>query len=162
MDINPYQPPSHYSDKPANSHTRSDVVLVVARSQRAMMCLMAVEYLLLVGHGMTIERFGLLGQIGFWIAFVAVGIAVIYFVFRLAEAMYGIGPAIVSAILSVPPFLGALTVLALNGYALDYLRKKGVKSNFMGLTAEQLRELETNTAKAAKEKESAIVDETSK
>jgi hypothetical protein len=77
----------------------------------------------------------------FYAAFAGIDLAIAYYVFRLSDLIYGSGPALVSAGLTLTPGMGTFAVLILNGNTIDRLRKAGVKVGFMGATKEQLEEL---------------------
>lgn len=87
-------------------------------------------------------------SIVYYVPFLAVSIAIAYFVFRITHLVYGVGPALVCTLLAFLPCAGTITVLILNGQTMDRLRKLGVKVGFMGATRQQLDELARNSPAA--------------
>lgn len=71
---------------------------------------------------------------------------VAYFVFRLANAVYGIAPGLICAAATFIPCIGLFAVLVLNGTTMDQLRKRGIKVGFMGATKTQVDELKAKIA----------------
>lgn len=69
-----------------------------------------------------------------------------YFVFRLANAVYGIAPGLICAAATFVPCIGLFAVLILNGTTMDQLRKRGIKVGFMGATKTQVDELRAKVA----------------
>lgn len=144
MSINPYEPPSTASGRTSVPVTDTAVQLLdMVKSQRAMMWLFVARFGLDISTTAARDFNSGLLMFGFWLAYLGVSIALAYFVFRLANGVYGIGPAVVCVLLSFVPCLGTLTVLILNGNAMDRLRKMGAKVGFMGASAKQLQELNT-------------------
>lgn len=91
------------------------------------------------------ELFDSYARLAYFVVFIAVTVSIAYFVFRLASAIYGAGPAIVCLLLSAIPCLGTFAVLILNGNAIDQLRKVGIKVGFMGASAVQLEEIRASS-----------------
>lgn len=150
MDINPYQPPVQLPDNATDANYRCGKILIAVKSQRAMMWLMLVKLVLDFYSGIANESLGKPIVLVFWLAYLAVGVAIAFFMYRLADAMYGMGPAVICALTSLAPCLGVFAILILNGNAMDWLRKRGIKSGFMGVTPEQIQDLAANQAEDGK------------
>lgn len=135
---NPYASPTTQPPLPhADIH-----ILEMARAQRGMIWMLALKLALdftVMQAAALLPRFPLML---YYAAALLVMIAVIFFTSRLAYALYGLGPAILCSVLLFAPCIGLLTILMLNGTAMDRLRKAGVKSGFMGVTKDQLAQLE--------------------
>jgi hypothetical protein len=121
--------------------TPREMELDLAQSQRGMMWLFALKFALDFCSGIVRDAVGLPLRIVYLSAYLLVSLAVAYFVFRAARIIYGIGPALVCGALIFAPCLGTLTVLVLNGTAMDRLRKSGVKSGFFGVDRRELEKL---------------------
>lgn len=143
MDANPYEAPKtrEASDSKSAARIIADSTLEIVRSQRGMMWLFLAKIGMDFTVGIARELLSGPPWMAFLCSFLAVNIAIAYFVFRLSNAIYGIGPGIVCFALTLAPCLGTFTVLVLNGNAMDCLRKSGVKVGFMGATKSQLAEL---------------------
>jgi hypothetical protein len=143
MSINPYEAPQTVSSPPATdgSPVRADSTLAIVRAQRGMMWLWLAKLGLDFAFSAAPDMLGPALSIAYYIPFLAVSIAIAYFVFRITHLVYGIGPALVCTLLAFLPCAGTITVLILNGQTMDRLRKLGVKVGFMGATRQQLEEL---------------------
>jgi hypothetical protein len=119
-----------------------DEILEIVKAQRGMMWLFVAKLGLDFGAGAVRDLASQPFLAIYWAAYLAVSLAVAYFVFRLAKVVYGGGPAVICAALIFAPCAGSLAVLIINGNSMDRLRKAGVKVGMMGATALQLRELE--------------------
>lgn len=139
-------PPSP-SDSPDKLVSKPSVPVVtvttleILRAHQGMMWTVVAKFGFDFAFGMVFNESPLMVKIPFLCAFVAVELAIAYFVFRLANAIYGIGPGITCAALSILPCLGVFVVLILNGTTADLVRKAGVKIGFMGVTKAQLEAL---------------------
>lgn len=124
-----------------SSSDSRETVIEMVQAQRGMMWLFVAKLGFDFSSGAANELLVEPVRIVFWVAYLVVSGTVAYFVFRLASAIYGAGPGIICACLTVAPCLGSLTVLILNGNTMDRLRKAGVKVGMLGASAQQLREL---------------------
>src|SRR5688500_1741727 len=135
MSINPYEAP-HSPASPAERIEPQSNSLVLVTSQRAMMWLLIAKLGFDFSAGAVGDLLAPPLLLVYWLAYLVVSAAIAFFVFRLANFVYGVGPVIICAVLSFLPCLGTLTVLVLNGNVMDRLRKTGVKVGFMGATAQ--------------------------
>ncbi len=141
---NPYRSPQAHEPAAAKPPAGGsvDIVLEMATAQRGMIWLLLAK----LGVDMTanmvmngVSEKAVLLTVA--VVFLVVEVAIAYFVFRLANVIYGVGPAIVCVALTIIPCLGIFTVVILNGNVTDRLRKAGVKVGFMGATKMQMDEL---------------------
>ena len=148
--MNPYESPKPGSDP--NAGRASDAasrVLGIVDAQRGMMWLFVFKLGFDFTASIAAELFDPYLRVAYFIALVAVTVSTAYFAFRLANALYDTGTAIVFMILSAMPcLLGTFVILMLNGAAMDQLRKLGVKVGFMGASAMQLDELQKSSSTA--------------
>ena len=133
----------------AEDSRNAEEVFEMVSAHRRMMWLFLVKLGMDMAAAMTQEAFPLPDPVGYLILAAAAlaAIATAYFVFRLASAIYGAGPGVVCLCLTLLPCFGLFVILILNGYALDRLRKDGVRVGFMGATADQLRQLDPSRNK---------------
>ncbi len=141
MPENPSVPPTSRQESSANADGDANSLVEIVLAQRGMMWLFIAK----LGVDFTVNMAQEFGAgpipIAYLSIFVLVALAMGYFVFRLSNATYGIGPAVVCTALSFVPCLGLFTILILNGSTMDRLRKSGVKVGFMGATKTQLAEI---------------------
>lgn len=115
--------------------------LKVMRAQRAMMWTLFMK-------GSLDFASGIIDEIGFqpltsafWPCYLLVTLAAITFLFRVATVLYGIVPALVCAGAVFIPCFGTVTILALHGFAIDWLRKRDVRVGAMGASPGQILEV---------------------
>ena len=125
-----------------------EVALDLANSQRGMMWLFAAKFAIDFCSGMIRDTVSPPLQIAYLAAYLAVSLAVAYFVFRISSIIYGVGPAIICSLIVFAPSLGTLVVLVLNGTTMDRLRKSGVKSGFFGADRGEMEKLRTTPARS--------------
>lgn len=143
MSINPYEAPQTGVLPPPKdgSPVTAPSTLAIVRAQRGMMWLWLAKIGLDFAFRLAPDMLGPALSIAYYVPFLAVSIAIAYFVFRITHIIYGIGPAFICALLAFLPCAGPITVLILNGQTMDRLRKLGIKVGFMGATRQQLEEL---------------------
>lgn len=140
--MNPYESPKSPSVPNVDGASASESrVLRIVRAQRGVMWLFLFKLGFDFTASIAAELFDPYLRVAYFIALVAVTVSIAYFAFRLANALFGTGPAFVCMILSAMPCLGTFAILVLNGAAMDQLRKLGVKVGFMGASAMQLEQL---------------------
>lgn len=135
---NPYTSPT---TEPPLPHPDTHI-LEMARAQRGMIWMLALKLAIDFTFMQATQFLPQFPLMLYYAAALLVLVAVIFFTARLAYALYGVGPAILCGVLLFAPCVGLLTILMLNGTAMDRLRKAGVKSGFMGVTKDQLAQLE--------------------
>ncbi|MEQ8789213.1 MAG: hypothetical protein RIC55_23065 [Pirellulaceae bacterium] len=115
--------------------------LEMALAQRGMMWFFVLKLAIdcTVGLAMGLQSTPLLAA--YFVAFFTVEGAIAVNAFRLGRVVYGFGPGLACMLIVLPPCMGTMVVLILNGNVMDRLRKAGVKSGFMGVTKQQLDEL---------------------
>lgn len=140
MSQKPFVPPPSDAD---HVEGVSNELLEIVVAQRGMMWLLAAKFGTDFTFSVAKEFTTDLLLIAYLSVCVLVALAMGYYVFRLSNAIYGVGPAVVCAVISLVPCLGLLAVLILNGNAIDQLRKAGVRVGFMGATKSQLAEMQS-------------------
>ena len=132
------------AQEPAHVHVEPRIgnasTLSILRSQRGMMWL----FLLKIGLDFTVSMARELPsrplQIAYLCVFVLVEGSIAYFAFRISNAIFGLGPALVCSLMTLIPCMGMFSVVILNGTVIDRLRKSGVSVGFMGATKLQLEQ----------------------
>jgi hypothetical protein len=105
--------------------------MIVAQS--GMMRMFFFKLVLEVGCGVAFMLPDLF-VVGYGLAYLAVCIATAHFAYRLAKAMRGTTDGVAHAFLAILPCAGFLSVLMLNGQAIDRLRKLGIQVPYGGLS----------------------------
>ena len=149
MKPNPYQSPAMNEDVPSTSSAalrEARSLLTIVSSQQILMWLLPVKAGVEFTMGIFTDTWQGPMLWGYLLIAIAIQAVTSYFVFRIMQELYGIGPAIVCAVLAAAPCSGTLAVLILNGNVTDYARKRGVKLGFMGATRSQLDELRLRIA----------------
>jgi len=133
--MNPYEPPRAASlDFSPNEHAQ---LVQIARFQRAIN-LLILAHIGLYGVALPLQKIPVLGPMVLGIAGLAVGIASIVAVVRLANVLHGTGVAVLCAILMFVPCLNLLTLLVLNSGATSRLRKAGYRVGLLGADPDEV------------------------